>query len=710
MDSPEQTSSNGPAESGSAKRKADDNDQPRTRAKRNRYISIACNECKRRKIKCNGQNPCQRCGNLSLECVYAPNCCINFKDSEEFQHVTSQISTLQQQVDQMNATMGYLRTQLESRPTVPESPSRNHRRSISVSTPTISNSTLSNVPRPPRFHGPTSAAFNFGVAKSSLRNIGITAMEENGEEGAAPNEQSGASTPPPIHTEPHRSGVHESKDPIWAISREEATRLVQSWKDNVFIMYPLIDLDTTLRHVDLLYNFLDGSRRAGLMMSDLPGADSISDVETNKLKLLLASALTMENSGTSDLGERLFRSVAESVESLLLRPPDLRSMEQLTLAAVYAFHRDDEVLAWRLVGIAIRMGFELGLHKQQTYANLASQADRYRSTVLMWTLYVLDRRWSFGTGLPFLIQDCDMDPMLLRPDSPYLSNMIDLTAITSKIWPHITNSSTQAGPHMAKDMELLDYEVIQWYRNLPPNLKYDPNGRDAADQGAIFRIRILLYLRANQSRILIGRPLFLSTNTIMANITYADTVINVAKDSIRLLAKLDRTTPFYRTQQVLFNYFLVSALAALFLAVAHAPAEFSEACRDEFYMALELVKGMSTNSFIGRRLWRTIKVLKEVGPMIGMSAHTSLGMSDAGDAHSNAAVAMAGLAGGHSMGGMQMRAGTNAPVSLPETWDGMTTDLTNLFESAGGTETARDGQVRFLANQDGVSRMFSDLF
>lgn len=40
------------------------------------------NECKRRKIKCNGQTPCQRCGNLSLECLYAPNCCNNFKDSE----------------------------------------------------------------------------------------------------------------------------------------------------------------------------------------------------------------------------------------------------------------------------------------------------------------------------------------------------------------------------------------------------------------------------------------------------------------------------------------------------------------------------------------------------------------------------------------------------------------------------------------------------
>ncbi len=32
-------------------------------------LKSGSNECKRRKIKCNGATPCQRCGNLSLECV-----------------------------------------------------------------------------------------------------------------------------------------------------------------------------------------------------------------------------------------------------------------------------------------------------------------------------------------------------------------------------------------------------------------------------------------------------------------------------------------------------------------------------------------------------------------------------------------------------------------------------------------------------------------
>ncbi|CAI7595256.1 unnamed protein product [Penicillium manginii] len=51
----------------------DENEPERPRKKRRKYIARACNECKRRKIKCNGQAPCQRCGRQRLECVYVEN-------------------------------------------------------------------------------------------------------------------------------------------------------------------------------------------------------------------------------------------------------------------------------------------------------------------------------------------------------------------------------------------------------------------------------------------------------------------------------------------------------------------------------------------------------------------------------------------------------------------------------------------------------------
>lgn len=34
---------------------------------------VTSNECKRRKIKCNGENPCYRCGRQRIDCVYIEN-------------------------------------------------------------------------------------------------------------------------------------------------------------------------------------------------------------------------------------------------------------------------------------------------------------------------------------------------------------------------------------------------------------------------------------------------------------------------------------------------------------------------------------------------------------------------------------------------------------------------------------------------------------
>jgi hypothetical protein len=78
--------------------------------------------------------------------------------------------------------------------------------------------------------------------------------------------------------------------------------------------------------------------------------------------------------------------------------------------------------------------------------------------------------------------------------------------------------------------------------------------------------------------------------------------------------QLHASSDIYQLQQVVFNWFLVSALMALFLAVAQIPSQYSTTSREEFYMALELVKGVSARSYTSRRLWKSIKGLRRLGP------------------------------------------------------------------------------------------------
>lgn len=259
-------------------------------------------------------------------------------------------------------------------------------------------------------------------------------------------------------------------------------------------------------------------------------------------------------------------------------------------------------------------------------------------------------------------------------------------------------------PISKEEIGYLDYQIIQWHRSIPPALKYiHPSASNTQDQQpvtrGIHRFRILLYLRANQMRILIYRPVLHTTSSIVEDMTSAQTVVDVAKDTINVLTHTNQTTDIYRSHQVMFNYFLISALAVLLLAVSHAPAHFSD-CRDEFYMALDLVRGLSANSYVSKRLWRTIKILKEVGPKLGLNLRGSNhGPVDASDPHSSAAVAMAGLAG-HQVDenflfgnngnrpangqGHRARPSGGSSSSTGESPNGMANDLTSLFEAAGG--------------------------
>lgn len=181
---------------------------------------------------------------------------------------------------------------------------------------------------------------------------------------------------------------------------------------------------------------------------------------------------------------------------------------------------------------------------------------------------------------------------------------------------------------------------------------------------------------------------------------YAQNVIDVAKDTINTLTAVNQMSDIYRTQQVLYNYFLVQALAVLFLSVAHAPAMFCGQTRQEFYDAIEIIKGFSTKSHVSKRLWRTIRGLKDMGDKIGLLARGGSGMNDAEqDAHSDAAVAMAGLAGhkveyNQSYGNPNAGQGQELGVS-PDDALQITNELTSLFELAGGYGTATSGPEAF---------------
>lgn len=82
----------------------------------------------------------------------------------------------------------------------------------------------------------------------------------------------------------------------------------------------------------------------------------------------------------------------------------------MNLQSLYFFHKFEHMKAWRLIGLASGACYELGLH--QTPEEIQNCAEAHHSVSLQelfCSVYVLDRTFSFATGLPHTMKDGDID-------------------------------------------------------------------------------------------------------------------------------------------------------------------------------------------------------------------------------------------------------------------------------------------------------------
>jgi len=263
---------------------------------------------------------------------------------------------------------------------------------------------------------------------------------------------------------------------------------------------------------------------------------------------------------------------------------------------------------------------------------------------LFWVVYILDRRLAFSMGLPFSLRDEDINqvlPSLVKPDGQeldsfetiqvaFLRSMVEYSRIFSKLWATVSSMGSlptlkESKLSSPEDICELESSIQAWQDNLPPQLKYGFSERDQHNAGGLqaiplwlIKLQVLLFIRAHQMRLHIFRPYLLSPILIKTNFRYATRAVDLAKESIRVLNNLNKTTPLYMSCQSHYNHFLVTSLAVLFIAIIHDPKSFCGKmnCRLEFDMAIELVRVLKRDSNIGMRLWTTIKGLKGIARKI----------------------------------------------------------------------------------------------
>lgn len=197
-------------------------------------------------------------------------------------------------------------------------------------------------------------------------------------------------------------------DPLLEFDKDEMVRLCRVHEDEIGIMYPVINIQTVIAHAKNVSLYLRNPRPMELL----------NDLETLQLKIIICCALVVEGHGHSEKALRLYESMENIINRKLMSDGlDVCDLPLLALVAGYRFLSNEEVLAWRVMGQVVRLCVELGIHQKRGLMTIQNEAERKNALNSFWSAYVLDRRWAFGTGLPYAIQDDEIDPTLPMPVS-----------------------------------------------------------------------------------------------------------------------------------------------------------------------------------------------------------------------------------------------------------------------------------------------------
>lgn len=401
-----------------------------------------------------------------------------------------------------------------------------------------------------------------------------------------------------------RSGEKPDGGVLALLEMDSWVEILHTYDEEIGLQYPFLDIGETIARIQ--------AARVNKCRDDT----RIEDVASLMIGLVSCLALSSAVEAASPLVHDIFSAAIVRVHTDDVDKDDLHL---LILACMFFFLSDREVQAWRCIGTVMRLLHEL-CHRNPQNETV--------SGTLYWTVYTLDRRWSFGTGLPFAVSDSEV--MSIRqpalPDTQslstaYLKQMVAYSEIASDVRRTLLEQRPESASNKNPDAvrDFADYRLIQWQKNLPRKLrfrgvddKYDP----AKESRGEYKLRLMLYLRANQMRTIILRKsatVSASLNPVsIDDASSTQTILEIAQDTIRVLVYLGKETDIYHAQHRTFNHFLETALSFLLLVVCCVgPSGSAPACLSDVVAAMDLIRQLSQKSGITLKLHEKLKVIRE---------------------------------------------------------------------------------------------------
>ncbi|KAJ5388372.1 hypothetical protein N7509_010913 [Penicillium cosmopolitanum] len=257
-------------------------------------------------------------------------------------------------------------------------------------------------------------------------------------------------------------------------ARHEATPLLQYYFDNVFVQLPFFVETSFWTSVDAVYQ------------SDGRFAKPFDHWMLRMVLAIASAAVSYQNNDKSHQKALALVSDALNYAEEVLRPGSITCIQAIILLAQYALVDPGHFRSWHLVGMAIRVAVDLGLH-QDPPVEVYSNADRLEIRRRVFhCLYCLDRGMSTATQRTFSFSDASVDVAMpspstsngsspaeqshifLRSPAPAL-HIVKIRQILSAGYQDMYYASREQSAQPLVQTWNLCYKTRQWFHECPKN-------------------------------------------------------------------------------------------------------------------------------------------------------------------------------------------------------------------------------------------------
>lgn len=287
---------------------------------------------------------------------------------------------------------------------------------------------------------------------------------------------------------------------------------ISTFLDRIHSVYPLFDEDTLRQMVDQLGELKDGIRC--ISKDQTPWLASVY--------LALSIGADEKARETTIDGTRYLQAAASLLGHVVLVPyfPAVQSLLMYTI--VYR-GRNKEGLAWQTLGMAIRIAYTIGIHRRAAYSAPRAEdtpyVKKYTLERRVWAVCcILEKCMQFESGrpsaIPYSITSDDILPSHIHRHHSYgdlLQWQLELAVYQDQISEHIYGHTLRkrAAREILLDTARLDKCLLEWVNQIPSQIR---PGNDIFCPRETFHCAALLSILYHEAMITLHRAAVIAPN------------------------------------------------------------------------------------------------------------------------------------------------------------------------------------------------------